>query len=209
VPTKLYVQYGCAFSAPLEWKNFDASPTLRFERLPLVGKLYTKNAVRFPANVEYGDIIKGLPVPLGSCSGIYASHVLEHLSLHDFRIALKNTYSLLHSGGVFRLVVPDLEVLTRRYLQSEEVAAAETFMRETYLGIETRSRGLRGILLPWLGNSSHLWMWDFNALAYELTSAGFVDIRRCEFNDSSDPMFELVEDADRFLDAVAVESKKP
>src|SRR5215217_8145720 len=148
---KLYVQYGSGWSAPAEWRNYDISPTLRFERLPLLGKLYTKNATRFPDNVEYGDIVKGLPIPSKACSGVYASHVLEHLSLSDFRIALRNTYDLLQVGGVFRLVVPDLEVLARRYLQSEEVIAAETFMRETYLGVETRVRGLRGLVVSWLG----------------------------------------------------------
>jgi hypothetical protein len=58
-----YIQYGCGWSAPVEWTNFDASPTLRFERLPLIGSFYTKNKQRFPANVRYGDIVSGLPVP--------------------------------------------------------------------------------------------------------------------------------------------------
>ena len=59
---KLRVQFGCGFTAPETWLNFDASPTLRVERLPLVSRLYTKNEQRFPPNVEYGDIVKGLPL---------------------------------------------------------------------------------------------------------------------------------------------------
>jgi len=55
-----YVQYGCGWSAPINWRNFDASPTLRFERIPIVGRFYTKNASRFPRNVEFGDIVCGL-----------------------------------------------------------------------------------------------------------------------------------------------------
>src|SRR5437870_12219189 len=110
------VQYGCGLNAPLGWKNFDASPTLRFERLPLLGRQYTKNERRFPDNIEYGDIVKGIPLPKHSCEAIYASHVLEHLSLRDFRVALGNTYDLLADGGVFRAVIPDLEILARRYL---------------------------------------------------------------------------------------------
>ena len=113
---RLYVQYGCGCSAPGGWRNFDASPTLRFERLPLIGRLYTKNKSRFPANVAYGDIVKGLPIAPGSCDGVYCSHVLEHLSLDGFRTALRNTHGLLRPGGVFRLVVPDLEYYAKRYL---------------------------------------------------------------------------------------------
>lgn len=206
---KLYVQYGCGFSSPAGWLNYDASPTLRFERLPLIGRLYTKNAARFPADVKYGDIIRGLPLTPSSCAGIYASHVLEHLSLNDFRIALNNTYRLLHSGGIFRLVVPDLQCLASKYLESSDASAAENFLRETSLGIEGRPRGLKGLVQILLGNSCHLWMWDFKGIQRELVTTGFVSVRRCELGDSVDPMFELVESADRFVNAVAVEAIKP
>ncbi|MQP68452.1 hypothetical protein GE253_24335 [Niveispirillum sp. SYP-B3756] len=60
-----FVQYGCGWTAPPGWHNFDASPTLRFERLPLVGRLYSKNGRRFPDNVRYGDIVRGLPLAPG------------------------------------------------------------------------------------------------------------------------------------------------
>ncbi len=86
-----YIQYGCGWSASSQWRNFDASPTLRFERMPFIGRLYTKNQFRFPCNVEYGDIVKGLPIEPDSCLGAYCSHILEHLSLSDFRTALRNT----------------------------------------------------------------------------------------------------------------------
>jgi Methyltransferase domain len=102
-----YVQFGCGFCAPVGWLNFDASPTLRFERLPLMGRVYTKNTHRFPNGVEYGDITKGLPIAPNSCRGIYCSHVLEHLALAEFDIALSNTFSYLKPNGVFRLVVPE------------------------------------------------------------------------------------------------------
>lgn len=69
----LYLQYGCGWCAPEGWLNFDASPTLRFERLPLIGRLHTRNAERFPANVRYGDVVKGLPPADGSCAPAVAS----------------------------------------------------------------------------------------------------------------------------------------
>jgi SAM-dependent methyltransferase len=205
----LHAQYGCGFSAPAGWRNFDASPTLRFERLPVLGKLYTKNQSRFPANVEYGDIVAGLPLPAASCAAVYASHVLEHLCLTDFRVALGNTLRLLRPNGTFRLVVPDLEASIKRYIASPDAGAAEAFLRETSLGIERRARGVRGVAEAVLGHSPHLWMWDYKALERELQQAGFVDVKRCGFGDSPDPMFSLVEAPDRFQDAVAAEAKAP
>ena len=97
-----YVQYGCGVFAPEGWRNFDASPTLRFERLPLVGRLYTRNQTRFPVNVEHGDIVKGLPVGRGTCRALYCSHVLEHLTLEDARLALRHTREMLREDGCFR-----------------------------------------------------------------------------------------------------------
>ena len=201
------VQYGCGSHAPSGWKNFDASPTLRFERLPLIGRLYTKNEQRFPNDVEYGDIVKGIPLPKESCEAIYASHVLEHLSLSEFRVALVNTYRLLTNGSLFRLVVPDLEILARRYLESDEPAAASSFMEATSLGVSERQRGLRGLATIWLGNSSHLWMWDLKSIRQELSAVGFTDIRRCCLGD--EPVFEDVEQESRFVDALAVQCRKP
>ncbi len=207
---ELYLQYGCGYSsAPTGWRNFDASPTLRFERFPVIGHLYTKNEVRFPENVEYGDIVKGLPVASNSCKGVYCSHVLEHLSLNDFRSALINTYKTLQSGGIFRLVLPDLEYSVRQYFSDSTNDAANKFMRETYLGIESRPRNLRGFFISWLGNSNHLWMWDYKSMMQELQNAGFIEVRKASFGDSSDTMFLNIENKNRWDNCLGVECKKP
>lgn len=203
-----YIQYGCAWSAPASWRNFDASPTLRFERLPLVGKLYTKNNSRFPENVEYGDIVKGLPVQSEFCVGMYCSHVLEHLSLEDFRKALKNTYCYLKKGGVFRLVLPDLEYSIKKYINDPSDDAAIAFMKETSLGQERRDRGLKRIIFSLLGNSQHLWMWDYKSMESELRNVGFIEIRRARFGDSADPLFGEVEEKGRWDNCLGVECIK-
>jgi methyltransferase family protein len=203
-----YIQYGCGWSSPVGWRNFDASPTLRFERIPLIGKIYTKNKVRFPDNVEYGDIVKGLPVEDSSCKAVYCSHVLEHLSYEDFRRALKNTFAMLGSGGIYRLVVPDLEYYIQNYMNSTSSVSAKQFLLDTYLGREKRNRGLRGMILEYFGNRHHLWMWDFKSIEKELSMIGFADIRRARFGDNENPMFIDVEDEGRWLNCLGVESIK-
>jgi predicted SAM-dependent methyltransferase len=201
-----YVQYGCGWSAPNSWKNYGASPTLRFERLPLIGKLYTKNQSRFPENVEYGDIVKGLPIPDEECDLIYCSHVIEHLSLVDLRKALKNTYCKLRVGGIFRFVLPDLEYHIKKYIDDPSADAALLFMKETYLGKE-RSRGLKNFVL-WIGNSHHLWMWDYKSIERELRDVGFIKIRRAQFGDSLNHKFKDVEDKSRWDNCLGVECSK-
>lgn len=207
----LYVQFGCGLSAPAGWSNFDASPTLRLQRLPLLGRIIRRSPQypAFPSNVRYGNIVRGLPVKPASCDAVYCSHVLEHLALEDFRLALRNTFSYLRPGGVFRLVVPDLERLSADYIASPDENAALTFMEHAHLGATQRPRGIQGAFRSWLGNSAHLTMWDFKSLSRELSAAGFTRIRRAEFGDSSDPRFAEVEDADRWRGCLGMSCIKP
>lgn len=209
---KLYVQYGCGLSAPVEWKNFDVSPTLRIQRIPIIGILIkTKLNIVFPSNVLYGDIIKGLPIKDNSCDGIYCSHTLEHLSLDDFRTALKNSYKIMKRGAIFRCIVPDLEWAAKKYvknLDNGDNKASLEFINNTLLGIKKRPRGIKGVINSFFGNSHHLWMWDHKSLSLELKKIGFKDIRKCKFNDCEDVMFQLVEDEERFVNAVCIECRK-
>lgn len=217
-----YVQYGSHFCAPEGWLNFDSSPTLRIERIPVVGSLvsslFSGNEGRFPKAVRYGDIRKGLPVQDGSVKACYASHVLEHLCLEDMRMALANTFKMLEPGGIFRMIVPDLHERARRYVAEADGGssfAAATFLQSTCLGHEKRARTPLQHLRQAIGGAAHLWMWDEYALSAELARAGFINIRRCKFGDASDPMFSRVEARDRFfdehyqIDECAIEARKP
>jgi len=206
----MYVQYGCGFHAPESWENFDASLTLRWERTPVIGHWYTKNQKRFPSNVKIGDIVSGLPVPEGSCQGVYASHVLEHLALADFHKALDNTRKVLKEGGIFRLVVPDLQWAAAEYLRRlnmVDYSANEFLMDATSLGLRKRRRGVGKVYSMWQ-TSAHLWMWDAASLAHALADHNFHDIRVCQFGDCDDPMFTKVEDPGRFQCAVAMECRR-
>lgn len=221
--SKLYVQYGCGLSCPDGWLNFDSSPRMRFESLPLVGAVSGAMGKRlFPARVKYGDVVKGLPVASNSADAVYASHVLEHLSRADVVSALANTYRILKPGGVFRLIVPDLEWRARSYLEAAgkgDTAAADAFMKALHVGRPTRPRTVLGQLRALFGNSSHLWMYDIRLMTKLLEEAGFVEIRRCKYADSGDEMFSRVEDPGRFSKdlthdfsgehEVALEARKP
>jgi len=205
----LYVHYGCHCCAPSEWLNFDASPTLRLERLPAIGRLVRKNSKRFPPNVLYGDIVRGLPVKDSSCDGVYCSHVLEHLALEDCRRALLNTYRMMKKGALFRMVLPDLEQCIKNYEGGDEISfRAEEFMKQTGLGQTKRPRGIYSLLIEAFGNSRHRWMWDLSSLRYELEKIGFQNIRRAQFGDSDDTMFKIVEQRERWRNALGIDWAK-
>lgn len=203
----LYVHYGCGFCAPHDWLNYDASPTLRFERLPVLGALYTKNQRRFPENVRYGDIIKGLPVPPGSCAAIYCSHMLDYVAYEDCKIALGNTKRMLRPGGIFRLVVQDCSYFMHEYIKASDPHAAIKFMDDTGWGRRSRPSKLFPLLKELWGHGYRLWMWDFESLASELSQGGFHSIRRAAFCDSVEPRFASVEEEAQWTRGIGIECR--
>lgn len=205
---KTYVHYGCGFDAPDTWINYDASPTLIFERIPFLGRLYTKNEKRFPKNVVWGDIVRGLPHKNESVHGIFCSHILEHLSLEDCRKALRNTYQILKPEGIFRMVLPDLEFAVGQYCSDSSADGAIRFMESTLLGATVRGSLAKKIIESALGNSKHLWMWDEKSLTQELKKAGFRIIRRASYGDCEDKRFLEVEREGRFINCLALEAIK-
>ena len=203
------INFGCGLSVSADWTNFDASPTLRVQRVPVLGSIaQVSMKPRFPDLANYGDIVKGLPVSSAVADLAYCSHVLEHLALHDLRSALVEVLRVLKPGGVFRGVLPDLYVEIQKYLHDEDTNACSEFMRSTSLGAEKRPKGLLGHMRAIIGNSTHLWMWDFKGLAAELVKAGFVDVRRAEFGDSQFPAFKSVELADRWSGCLGFQCRK-
>jgi predicted SAM-dependent methyltransferase len=206
-----YVQFGCGLCAPLTWRNFDAGPAFWLEKhVPLLKPLLLRRGFPdYPANIAYGDVIKGLPVAQGSAAAVYCSHVLEHLALADLRTTLRNIFGYLRPGGIFRFVLPDLEWLAWSYVNSDDRNAASRFMRDSYLGTEDAPRGSAGWMRMIFGRSAHLWMWDYKNMSAELEQAGFTEIRRAEIFDNPDPRFREVEDPGRWENCLGMECRRP
>jgi SAM-dependent methyltransferase len=217
-PDGLLIHYGAGWSCAEGWLNFDSSPSIWIERFPVIGRFVRVNRDRFPEQIMFGDIVRGLPVPDGSAAAAFASHVLEHLTYKDCLKALANTHRLLKPGGVFRLIVPDLASRARRYLErldDNDAFAASKFLGECYLGRHDHAGGVLKRMRRALGNADHLSMWDELSMTAALQTAGFVDIRRCDLGDSAIEAFGELERHDRFVDPddgyveVAIESRKP
>jgi hypothetical protein len=209
---RAYIQFGCGLCAPSGWRNFDAGPVFWVQKHTSVlnSVFRSKGFPIYPVNnIEYANVVLGLPVPPQSADGVYCSHVLEHLTLAEFRTAIRNVRQYLKPGGAFRLVVPDLEFMINRYNSTADPSAAMKLMEETILGVKNGHRGLRAAGQLLFGRSRHMWMWDYKAMAHELEQAGFVNIRRAYFNDSVDPRFQEVEDGGRWENALGVECITP
>lgn len=199
----LNVQFGCGFVTPDDWLNYDVSPSRTLARIPFVKKLLSLPA--WPKAAKYGDIVKGLGVPPKSCRRIYSDQVLEHLSLEDFRKALRNVKALLMPKvGVFRSFVPSLEYALKVYYDAQEKGesdAASQFVIAIGMGHQRRRRGIDA-LRNIFGNSAHLWAWDEAGLRKELEDAGFVDFKVAHYLNSGDAEFDRIENYSEYRHSI-------
>lgn len=185
--------------------NFDVSPMLRIEQLPLGStiKQLAGGGRPFPRGIKPGNILNGPLVSSGTAKAAYASHVLEHLSFEDALLAVKNTHAMLAIGGVFRLIVPDLEWRAKLYISElGDPKAPSEFVRQCIFGREHRMRGIRQAIRKTFSGSTHLWMWDFYSMRKALEDVGFTQVRRCQYGDAADPAFAEVENEKRFFGAI-------
>jgi len=90
------VNIGCGSTWHPAWMNLDVRPP--------------------NGQVQAWDVSKGLPFGNNEVDACYASHLLEHLSRGQARALLQESRRVLRPGGIIRLAVPDLEAITREYL---------------------------------------------------------------------------------------------
>ena len=203
------VNFGCGLSTVDGWLNFDASPTAKIQKTPIIGRVAAAIfKPKFPTCVMIGDITKGLRLGDSSVDLVYCSHVLEHLSLVDLRRSLIEVKRILKPNGVFRAVLPDLKHELLLYDQDDSPEACSKFMVRTSLGVECRSNGIIGWLRSFFGNSKHLWMWDYKGIEFELDNAGFSAIRPAHYGDSEHIEFNLAEDQQRWENSLGFECLK-
>lgn len=191
------IHIGCAYTIGKSWKNYDATPTAIIEKFPLLGKFLKINKKRFPKELIYGDITKKLLCAENKANNIYCSHVLEHLTYEEMKIALSNIHLMLKTDGCFRLIVPDLENRVKTYLDNKD---ANKFIESIVMGKKNKDKHIFNKIRSFFGHTNHLWMYDFKSLSNELEKIGFKNIKKCVYGDSQIEVFDEVEEKDRFFD---------
>ncbi|BCB89134.1 class I SAM-dependent methyltransferase [Phytohabitans suffuscus] len=144
------------------------------------------------------DICEPLPFADGSVDWVYAEHLVEHVSLSDGTGWLAEVRRILAPGGVLRVTTPDLATYVDGYRTGGAFFSRHRGrMRAAGLGPPMPSR--RAFMFNQLFYLyGHRWLYDFEELAYALSTAGFPaeDVRRCAFREGARPD---VADLDRVL----------
>ncbi len=159
------------------------------------------------------DLRRGIPFGDGTVDAVYLSHLLEHVDRPSVGGFLEQIRRVLRTGGVVRVVVPDLEVLCRNYLDHLETCAGtgsgceahdgyvaamiEQMVRREALGT-SRQRPLRRAMENLLlgdaqrRGETHLWMYDRVNLRHVLAGGGFRKIEVKSFDSSLIPEWDQI-----------------
>src|SRR5690606_23946475 len=78
-----------------------------------------------PDNILAYDVARGIPAGDASVDMVYHSHMLEHIPRDRVGDFLREVRRVLKPGGVHRIVVPDLELLVRRYVEHLHACEAD------------------------------------------------------------------------------------
>lgn len=162
IPLKLHL--GCGTVYKDGWINIDNNSDKNIKKLDL--------------NYDLSD---GIPFEKDSVDYIYNEHFLEHLTVEEGQVFLKDCLRVLKKGGVMRIAMPDLEYSVKEYFNSNwKEENAEEFKKFHLEFIQTRAERLN-MAFRWWG---HKWLYDKEELERRLREAGFEQIRFCEWNKS-------------------------
>ena len=188
----LILNLGCGTRTSAACVNIDWSIHLRLKRWHLAwlaGSERRQKIDAMAANVVVHDLTKGIPAASGSVDAVYHSHVLEHIDRAGAPGFMREILRVLKPDGIQRIVVPDLELLARQYLEhfgeaghDDRVAEMiEQMVRGEAYGTSTQRPLRRRVERLVLGDArkrgeAHRWMYDRTSLAGLLTQTGFAEI---------------------------------
>lgn len=154
--SEVKLHFGCGSRVLPDWVNLDAYPC---------------DGITMEL-----DLQGPLPLADGSVRSIFTEHVLEHIDRSRLHAILSEFHRVLAPGGVARILVPDLEFYCRTYVDGD-VKAITTPVPHT----RTPADAINSVF----SEHFHRFIYDFDTMRTELEGAGFSDIVRCEYGESS------------------------
>jgi SAM-dependent methyltransferase len=193
---------GC-FNRPVDgWFNTDITPHIWLSRLPgaplmlrsvglISGERFREHRAGIYQKVHFLDVTKRFPFLADTFEGVFCSHMVEHIRRtfvpHVFREVLR----VLQPGGIFRVVVPSLELAIRSY-QPDAPDDCLNLIFENNHG---------------LSKNIHKWMYTEESLSQVFREAGFAEVSSRRYRSGRLPNLEAVDN--RPENSIYVEGEKP
>jgi SAM-dependent methyltransferase len=108
---------GCGSHVPEGWINVDYALGARMMKIPFFKSINRKIRLfdlDWNRNVYLHDLNRRFPWPDSSVDVVYSSHNMGYV---DAKLFLSECFRVLRSGGIIRVVVPDLRHVVDEYLK--------------------------------------------------------------------------------------------
>ncbi len=181
------LQYGCGWNLREGWLNTDI--------VGLADAQGHRTAAGHLARLDdlfyylQHDAAQPFPFEDESFDWIYSEHLLEHLTLHEAVVWLKDTRRLLRPGGRLRLSTPDLRRYIQGYLDEQGRFFEEHRKRLKALGLKQIPQRRAWMVNQIFQNGGHRWIYDLDELTFVAHLAGFdpAHLTECRFRQGPVP----------------------
>lgn len=147
---------------------------------------------------------RALPFSSNSVEVLYTSHVLEHFPRWKAQEIVKETFRVLKPGGLIRVIVPDLEVLCRRYLltfglpidnltPAQRAPLDATAFNLLFYTKDHVTSTKASLDMRIAGLFPHMYNYDFLDLSKLLSTAGFSSVERLTYRTGRCPDIEKLD----------------
>jgi predicted SAM-dependent methyltransferase len=195
----LKLHLGCFDQATKGWINTDITPHLWVARVPglprllfRIGKITRDRLEQHKRGVfkelTYLDVTKRFPYSDETFDFVFSCHMLEHLFVHEAQACIADIFRVLKSGGICRIVVPDLDKIVADYNPDQP----ELFLKKIF-ECDPQSR------------NAHHWHYNANSLLRVLRDAGFHEAYQCAYRQGRCPDLESLDnraDESCFVEAI-------
>jgi predicted SAM-dependent methyltransferase len=161
-PSKIMLNLGCGTDYKKGWVNIDNNSDNNIEKLDL-----------------NWDLRNPLPFEENSVDYIFNEHFIEHLTVEEGQVAIKDMMRVLKPGGVLRIATPDLEVTVDKYI-NVPIDKDPVIKKYGLDFIQTRSERMNVGFRSW----GHKWIYDWEELERRLREAGCSKIIRSKLGKS-------------------------
>jgi hypothetical protein len=150
------------------------------------------------------DLTRGLPLADNTCSEIYSSHFLEHLSARQGASLLDDCYRVLRPKSRLRTCLPDFSRLAHAYVAGETDYFAPLYtifasrMGDGVPGSDTIMDAVNNGLYQF---GEHRCMYDLEKLVKLLTAIGFSQVKPSLFDPTIDGDWDSREHFSLYIDA--------
>jgi predicted SAM-dependent methyltransferase len=158
------------------------------------------------------DCRTSLPFPDNSASLIFCEHFVEHLDYtEEIPYFISECHRVLEKGGIIRIIVPDIELYLRGYIENDwetlkKVRPLENERTDSWIKCEYANK-MELINMLFRQGIEHKYAYDYEAMEYVLKRFGFKNICRQSYGNSLNPAL-AIDSPERRTESLYVEAVK-